>query len=103
MYQQITLDKSNHKGFTVGTFMELLMAKHRAKRMDPGEYEYRGFVIFDTGGGRSGHDRMNRHSRFRWRVVRKTGPGYFDREPTNYDGFTLGDAKRRIDSALEPA
>jgi hypothetical protein len=73
---------------------------HKAKRTTLGEYEYRGFVIFDTGGGRSGLDRQNRHSLSRWRVVRKTGPGFFDREPTRYDAQSFGEAKRRIDEGL---
>lgn len=101
MYQQIILDKSFVGLFNVGTFMEIVMSKHRAKRTDLGEYEYRGFVIFDTGGGRSGHERMNRNSPFRWRVFRKTGPEFLDRERTLHDSFTLGEAKRRIDRDLE--
>ncbi len=73
---------------------------HRAKRTDIGEYEYRDFIIFDRGGGRSVHEREFRNSLWRWRVFKKTGPGRFDREPTRYDAPTLKEAKRRIDLAL---
>lgn len=76
---------------------------HASKKLDAGDYEYRGFRIFDTGGGRSVHERQYRNSMSRWRVVKKTGPGFFDREPTRFDGPTLKDAKRRIDRALEKA
>lgn len=74
---------------------------HRAKRASLGEYEYRGFFIFDRGGGRSVHERQYRNSYTRWRVLKRTGPGYLDREPTLYDAPTFRDAKKRIDQALE--
>lgn len=69
-------------------------------KLDTGEYEYRGFYILDTGGERSVHSRINRHSLHRWRVSKITGPGYFDKEPTRHSAPTFKEAKRRIDAAL---
>jgi hypothetical protein len=103
MYQPIILDNASESDLNVDTSNmghTMKTDKHRAKRTDAGKYEYRGFIVFDRGGGRSVHERVFRNSYTRWRVVRKTGPGAFDREPTRFDAPTFKDAKQNIDRAL---
>ena len=78
------------------------MTPHKAKRHDTGEYEYRGYLILDHGGGTSVHSAIMR-SGPRW-SVRPMIESYYKRGPHGlpYVGFkySLKEAKRAIDRAL---
>ena len=70
----------------------------QAKRHDTGDYEYRGYRIFDRGNGRSVHAAIERAG-MRWSILKITGPGYFDREPVGH-AYTYKEAKEKVDRIL---
>ena len=73
----------------------------QAKRRDTGDYEYRGYRIFDRGAGRSVHAAIERGG-MRWSIRKITGPGYFESEPAGR-AYTYKEAKEKVDRMLNKA